>query len=955
MPAKQRGLFRTIGMRMLDFGRRLMRHYVPPPPALPPPSYSPPPPAWEADTHTPLIWNEEQEAALPNTPADNIPFEAPPEAASAPPPRPAAQRRAPARTVQRREDSEEKIDPRLLAILGAHQEREDRAAQIREERKATEIQRQIEEGQTDAPPPSRRRHRASFDYVETKPLLPPDEEISHNAPPKAPPAETIQAARLPDHEDEDDDAEESSPAGIVTADFAEQGEAPQESTLPPVVQRRTEPSAAPDAAPPVQRRASAPDAPVPPSSPISESTMPDERVVQRENVPAADDYGTVPDIEPGNDIPAVQRQIDTPPAVPPEPGVRSATPPVSQSVQRPSTPAVETPSPQRPTIQRRVAPPAEPTQTDEQGRGESETIPYEPPAETSAVMREEAPPAVPPEMSAPDIAPEMESEDSEIAVPPAVQLPERPSAPAVETPTPQHPAIQRRSAPPAEPIVPEMQIDEQESELAQPEMQMDDQESEPPAGSYAAAPEQAPEVLADSEPSAEPETIQRKITDWAFPSIDEDTREFYFDLEAEAGQAAAPPSAPAPERPSAPAVETPTPQHPTIQRRTAPPVEPVMPEIEADEQGNELAQAEIQTDEQDRGESETLPYEPPAETSAVMREEAPEEQADIEASAEPETVQRQMMPWLFPSIDDDSSRLYFDAEAEASQTAAPPSAPAPERPSTPAVETPTPQRPTIQRRTAPPVEPAVPDMPMDEQESELAQPDMQIDEPESEVPAAPPPRTINERRRDVPAGIPPTPVEPVSSAPDARPVVQRQPEAHPLEQSTTLARKSSEEAPADEPAEQSVDLFQALVAAGMVPPSPDSPPARPPQLARKAETASEQPPIEEGTEIPPEAPADVYQALIAAGMVPPPAGHISRQPAPPQEARSSSEARQSDPLPVNYASQPDRVMRVETETSTSEPSSSSEQGGGDVDIDKLARDVYSTLRNRLRIEKERRG
>ncbi|MBZ0290402.1 MAG: hypothetical protein K8I30_22445, partial [Anaerolineae bacterium] len=48
--------FRTIGTRMRDFGRSMMRHYVPPQ-ELPPVS-EPPPPAWNAAAQTPLIWPE---------------------------------------------------------------------------------------------------------------------------------------------------------------------------------------------------------------------------------------------------------------------------------------------------------------------------------------------------------------------------------------------------------------------------------------------------------------------------------------------------------------------------------------------------------------------------------------------------------------------------------------------------------------------------------------------------------------------------------------------------------------------------------------------------------------------------------------------------------------------------------------------------------------------------------
>jgi len=154
-------------------------------------------------------------------------------------------------------------------------------------------------------------------------------------------------------------------------------------------------------------------------------------------------------------------------------------------------------------------------------------------------------------------------------------------------------------------------------------------------------------------------------------------------------------------------------------------------------------------------------------------------------------------------------------------------------------------------------------------------------------------------------------------------------------------------------ADQPVDVFQALVGAGMIAPSDNAL-----RIDRQAL------PPEEDDYIPDEEPyssvqpVDLYQAMMNSGMVAPPASQSQKNESAP-EAEAAPESTTPDTTPdrvsVQYAApEPTRVMRVETETTTSEPSSNGEQSG-DVDIDKLARDVYSALRSRLRIEKERRG
>jgi len=167
--------FRTLGTRMRDFGRRLMRHYVAP--QAVPSLVEPPPPAWGGAAQTPLIWPETEappadfaadmpaESEMPGLLDSDLPDAQPRRvqpkaqpAQAAPPPRPPTPQKG------------NKADARLLAILNAHQEEEAERQRVREERKAAfdaaEIQRQAD---PNAPSP-RRRGRLAVDYVETSAL-----------------------------------------------------------------------------------------------------------------------------------------------------------------------------------------------------------------------------------------------------------------------------------------------------------------------------------------------------------------------------------------------------------------------------------------------------------------------------------------------------------------------------------------------------------------------------------------------------------------------------------------------------------------------------------------------------------------------------------------------------------------------------------------------------------------
>lgn len=121
---------------------------------------------------------------------------------------------------------------------------------------------------------------------------------------------------------------------------------------------------------------------------------------------------------------------------------------------------------------------------------------------------------------------------------------------------------------------------------------------------------------------------------------------------------------------------------------------------------------------------------------------------------------------------------------------------------------------------------------------------------------------------------------------------------------------------------QAVDLLEALNASGYLPAEPDRVARQAaPEMPRGIESVSDKPRLDE----------ELMRLLQSA---PPP-------PAPPVPSPTSSA-----PQTIQRTSVPEmnRVQRVEGET---------ENVSADVNIDQLARDVYSLLRQRLRIERER--
>ncbi len=180
---KRSGQYQPLGMRMRDFGRSIMRHYVPKQQF--PSREEPTPPAWQQDAATPLLW---EEASLPaaESVSDFVPeTPVPPSEASAPhvpTPKPTPTTAAP--TVQRESaapppapKSNPKYPASLLKLLENDRKREAEREQIREERLAKFNEQLTDSDPEKAAKLQRRRGKMSVNYVDTKPLAHGEEPI----------------------------------------------------------------------------------------------------------------------------------------------------------------------------------------------------------------------------------------------------------------------------------------------------------------------------------------------------------------------------------------------------------------------------------------------------------------------------------------------------------------------------------------------------------------------------------------------------------------------------------------------------------------------------------------------------------------------------------------------------------------------------------------------------------
>ncbi len=182
---KRGGQYQPLGVRMRDFGRSMMRHYIPKQ-QFPSPSETSRP-IWQSDTETPLVWEETSlPAAEPASDqlleSSSVPHD--PSAPLTPTQKPAP--KAAEKTVQRESASPapspaqknpSRFPASLLKLMENDQKRELQREQLRKAH-LTKINEQL----TDADPDTaanlkRRRGKMSVTYVDTKSLTHGEESV----------------------------------------------------------------------------------------------------------------------------------------------------------------------------------------------------------------------------------------------------------------------------------------------------------------------------------------------------------------------------------------------------------------------------------------------------------------------------------------------------------------------------------------------------------------------------------------------------------------------------------------------------------------------------------------------------------------------------------------------------------------------------------------------------------
>lgn len=184
--------FRTLGTRLRSFGRRLMRNYDSPQQSPDDaPNALPPPPSWQVQSEEPLMWQEEshflpsdsqpQAEVLPDpanrtiTPRRRIPASTPPVQRQTQHQSPAQQRPAPSqsRNPSRNQMSDDDI---LTNIMDFHERREQERERVRlqrieqiNKRATSNVQAKADDGSTTTNNILRRR-RMGIDYMDTRSL-----------------------------------------------------------------------------------------------------------------------------------------------------------------------------------------------------------------------------------------------------------------------------------------------------------------------------------------------------------------------------------------------------------------------------------------------------------------------------------------------------------------------------------------------------------------------------------------------------------------------------------------------------------------------------------------------------------------------------------------------------------------------------------------------------------------
>ncbi|MBK9745617.1 MAG: hypothetical protein IPO91_02455 [Chloroflexi bacterium] len=372
MMKKRERQFQTIGVRMRDFGRGIMRHYVPQQQF--PAQREAPPPNWQAEIETPLLW---EESVLPAPeaapPVDNI---TPPLPASEPTP-PAAPKPVPAapeKPIQRQSAPPQppanapKLPASLLKLAEEGRKRDVQREEIRQD-KLAKFSEQLSNADPEAAAQIRRRRgKMSVNYVDTKPLSQGEEPpIQRQSEPVQPVPERDEAEPV------EDVSATNAETAIETGDALLPADASSQASDTPVVDS-------------LQRSASAADSPLLQTDDITalnEELQVDSSSSQAQDTPIVDSverapnealpplpaflppaetattgtgYGSPVEVPPARDL-SVQRDaaplsMPTPAPVQPIPGERPTVPAITVPL-----PPAPTAAPSEPTVEARAAQP----------------------------------------------------------------------------------------------------------------------------------------------------------------------------------------------------------------------------------------------------------------------------------------------------------------------------------------------------------------------------------------------------------------------------------------------------------------------------------------------------------------------------------------------------------------------------------------------------------------------
>jgi hypothetical protein len=395
---KRERQFQTIGVRMRDFGRGIMRHYVPQQQF--PAQREAPPPNWQLETETPLVWEAPPLPTAETAPPVDLTTAPATASESTPPPTPtpSAEPAAPEKPIQRAaapvpSANASKFPASLLKLMEEGRKRDVQREEIRQDKIAKFSDKMANADAETAAQIRRRRGKMSVSYVDTKPLSqgeePPIQRQSEPVQPvperdEAEPVEDVSATNAETAIETGDallPADASSQASDTpVVDSLQRSTSAAESALPAFLpsapsgvaaseeaQADSSSSQTPDTpiVDSVQPALNQPQPPLPAFLPPAETATTDVSYVSPVEVPPARDLIVQRDAAP--------LSMPTPASVQPNPG------------ERPTVPAITVPSlpaPSEPTVEARAAQPPVEHQASEPAPSSPRLVPPDVPHST---------------------------------------------------------------------------------------------------------------------------------------------------------------------------------------------------------------------------------------------------------------------------------------------------------------------------------------------------------------------------------------------------------------------------------------------------------------------------------------------------------------------------------------------------------------------------------------------